>query len=243
MSATQVSLLHFPSHPSSKPSPKLAAISVDVLRRSWAVKLGWVFLLASFFETCWPDVFHLEFQEPGRSFFFWKFKLCVIFSWAPKENRNAFIKGRLFKECYFYTFNSLSRHLKRLFHVNKEAYIIKLLLKIRTLLKIPEKNTPQYFYLGQEMGAEMKYRRKCMGPTSVLSSDWDKSSNFWLQSSTFLTSTIFISISFQKLSFMDLFLDLTTLRKTNSSPGLQPLVFPTASLGRFFFLFIKPVVL
>lgn len=69
---------------------------------------------------------------------------------AQKENRKAFIKGRLFKECYFYTFNSLSRHLKRLFHVSKEAYRIKLFLKIRTLLKIPGKKKAQHFHLGQE---------------------------------------------------------------------------------------------
>lgn len=61
---------------------------------------------------------------------------------AQKENRKAFIKGGLFKECYFYSFifNSLSRHLKRLFHVSKGAYRIKLFLKIRTFVKIPEKN-------------------------------------------------------------------------------------------------------
>lgn len=98
----------------------------------------------------------LNFKSQVDLFFFFgssnSVSVYVIFSWAPKENRKAFIKGRLFKECYFYTFifNSLSRHLKRLFHVNKEAYIIKLLLKIRTLLKIPEKKNPQNFYLGQE---------------------------------------------------------------------------------------------
>lgn len=95
----------------------------------------------------------LNFKSQVDLFFFFgssnSVSVYVIFSWAPKENRKAFIKGRLFKECYFYTFifNSLSRHLKRLFHVNKEAYIIKLLLKIRTLLKIPEKKKPTKFLL------------------------------------------------------------------------------------------------
>lgn len=81
------------------------------------------------------------------------------------------MKERLFKECYFYTFifNSLSRHLKRLFHVSKEAYRKKLFLKIRTFLKIPEKNTA-FPHQAANSGVEIKYMGEYMGLACVLSS-------------------------------------------------------------------------